>query len=58
MSIDKKTLDALPSGKTCGDCAHYARCVFLFGCKRDTKTCDWVPSRFLAARPNDAEPSP
>lgn len=39
----------LPEGKTCGDCAHFQRCVWLFGCKATNKTCDWAPSRFRPA---------
>lgn len=39
---------ALPEGKTCKDCANFARCVGLFGCKPTNKTCDWSPSRFTA----------
>lgn len=42
----------LPSGKTCSDCANYARCNSLLGGRIDTWTsCDWFPSRFV----DDAE---
>ena len=43
------TLDTcmgLPSDKTCGDCAHIARCkAFGFSCP-DRKYCDFFPRRF------------
>lgn len=58
MSIAKDDLPKLSRGKTCGDCAHFARCRFLFQCQPDAKECDWRPSRFLEARPDDTEPAP
>lgn len=37
----------LPSGKTCADCRHGARCDGLFGAIRKGFTsCDFWPSRF------------
>jgi hypothetical protein len=41
----------LPVGVTCGDCARIARCKALFGRAATDATCDWSPSRFVAARP-------
>jgi hypothetical protein len=41
-------LAALPSGKTCADCAHIRRCVAMFGGDPKNTACDWIPSRFLA----------
>lgn len=41
----------LPEGKTCGDCAHYSHCSWLFGCARTNTSCDWSPSRFKSAPP-------
>lgn len=46
---------ALPIGKTCGDCAHFKRCVALFGCKPTNITCDWSPSRFQLSSKASAE---
>jgi len=37
----------LPAGRTCSDCAHFARCAGLFQCKPTNTTCDWSPSRFM-----------
>lgn len=42
---------ALPMGKTCSACAHYRRCVMLFGCSPSAATCDWAPSRFVEKAP-------
>lgn len=39
----------LPDGRTCSDCAHFPRCVGLFGCKPESTSCDWSPSRFVEA---------
>jgi len=40
----------LPTGKTCGDCAHLPRCQMLFQCKPSNTTCDWSPHRFARKR--------
>lgn len=40
---------ALPAGNTCGDCAHIRRCTLIYGHTAQDKTCDWSPSRFIAA---------
>lgn len=40
---------SLPTGKTCGDCGHFARCKWLIGCNPANEVCDWSPSRFRAA---------
>ncbi len=38
----------LPSGLTCGDCQHGARCDMLFGAVRlNFKSCDFWPNRFV-----------
>jgi hypothetical protein len=36
----------LPSGKTCGDCAHIRRCKAMFGHVETDTYCDWAPSRY------------
>lgn len=36
----------LPSGKTCGDCVHTARCTAIFGHISEDRTCDFFPVRF------------
>jgi regulator of replication initiation timing len=36
----------LPPGKTCGDCANFARCQGFFGCPATNDNCDWSPSKF------------
>jgi hypothetical protein len=40
----------LPTGKTCGDCAHIRRCMAIFGHVETDKHCDWSPSRFVEVR--------
>lgn len=37
----------LPVGKTCGDCAHLARCVAMFGAVAGSLVCDFSPSKFM-----------
>lgn len=37
---------ALPHGKTCLDCHHWARCLGLGTAKLGQVECDWSPSRF------------
>jgi hypothetical protein len=44
-----RTCMALPSGKTCGDCAHLNRCVAIFGHTATDTYCDWFPRRFREA---------
>lgn len=39
----------LPEGMHGSDCAHFKRCNKLFGCKADSISCDFAPSRFQAA---------
>lgn len=39
----------LPKGKTCADCVHCRRCTAMFGHTPADESCDWSPSRFLAA---------
>lgn len=39
---------ALPPGRTCADCTHFMRCLWLIGCRPSNVTCDWSPSRFVA----------
>lgn len=58
MNVVKEDPMKIPDGKTCSDCAHFKRCEWLIQCKPDSDTCDWLPSRFLEARENDAEPAP
>lgn len=36
----------LPEGKTCGDCANFEDCQFLFQCSASNTVCDWSPSYF------------
>jgi hypothetical protein len=37
----------LPDGKTCADCVHYRRCLWLvYTVASHNKECDWSPSRF------------
>lgn len=36
----------LPSGKTCADCIHAARCTQMFGAKLANTKCDFEPIRF------------
>lgn len=38
--------NALPVGKTCGECVHFKRCESLVGRIADDETCGWDPSRF------------
>jgi hypothetical protein len=40
--------EALPVGKTCGDCAHFEPiCSWLICSRKGAETrCDWDPSRF------------
>lgn len=38
--------DPHPNGLTCGDCAHFKRCVMLFRQRATEAECDWIPSRF------------
>lgn len=46
--------DALPKGKTCADCKHWKRCLWLIGELDGTEThCDWNPSRFKEGEPNE-----
>jgi hypothetical protein len=50
---------ALPAGKTCRDCAHFARCEMLFSANAafpSSTSCDWAPSRFV--EPVRAAPRP
>lgn len=35
-----------PNDKSCGDCVHFSRCVFLMGQEAAETRCDWIPSRF------------
>ena len=37
---------ALPSGKTCSDCLHVAKCVSLFGQSAEDTRCQWFPIRW------------
>lgn len=39
----------LPDGKTCGDCAHIARCEAIFGHTATDTYCDFYPLRFRQA---------
>lgn len=39
----------LPEGMLGKDCVHFKRCSKLFGCKVDSDSCDFAPSRFRAA---------
>lgn len=36
----------LPPGRTCSDCLRYRYCERHFGCKPESRSCDWSPSRF------------
>lgn len=36
----------LPAGKTCSDCAYFAKCKWLISARPDSTRCDWAPSRF------------
>lgn len=51
--VDKACTEAtcmeLPAGKTCGDCAHLARCVAIFGHVPEDIYCDWFPRRYRPA---------
>ena len=41
----------LPEGKTCNDCAHYARCKGLGVIRQEPqRACDWWPIRFVQAK--------
>lgn len=40
----------LPTGVTCGDCVHLARCKAMFGHVETDTYCDWSPSRFQTRR--------
>ena len=37
---------SLPSGKTCSDCNHFARCSSMFGTWADRTECDSYPILF------------
>lgn len=41
----------LPEGRACRDCARFAGCVRFFGCRAESVTCDWSPSRFISRDP-------
>jgi hypothetical protein len=45
----------LPTGLTCGDCVHIRRCKTIFGHTEADKTCDWSPSRFRRALPEEQQ---
>jgi hypothetical protein len=45
----------LPVGMLGKDCAHFKRCSKLFGCKVDSDSCDFAPSRFRAAGTAEAQ---
>jgi hypothetical protein len=47
----QETCMKLPPGVTCATCAHFQRCVAIFGCKADGNVCDWFPRRYRAAPP-------
>lgn len=36
----------IPSGYTCGECAHFETCRALIGAVEGDRTCDWSPYRF------------
>jgi hypothetical protein len=46
----------LPQGLYGKDCVHFKRCSNMFGCKVDSDSCDFAPSRFRAAKPVEAKP--
>lgn len=37
---------ALPPGKSCRDCHHLRRCLWLLYIHPNNQTCDFCPSRF------------
>lgn len=44
----------LPAGKTCADCVHFKRCLWLIGAQwvnDKSKRCDFSPSRFHEVTP-------
>lgn len=41
----------LPEGRACRDCVRFSGCVKFFGCKAESVTCDWSPSRFVSRDP-------
>lgn len=41
----------LPDGRVCRDCVSFAGCVRFFGCRAESVTCDWSPSRFWSRDP-------
>ena len=46
----------LPTGSTCGDCAHVERCLaFGYTRSRDRQSCDFFPRRFAASEGSDGE---
>ena len=45
----------LPTGKTCGDCAHIERCAFLHGAEEADEKCDFSPNCFLPAGPSSRQ---
>ena len=38
---------SLPEGKSCQHCGNFKRCQWLFQCRPQWTTCDWIPSRFF-----------
>lgn len=47
---DKNDTMRLPDGKSCADCAHFKRCLWLIGdqwINDKAKRCDFAPSRFV-----------
>lgn len=46
-----ETCMALPEGKGCYACAHFARCAAIVGVKPHNRTCDFFPRRFTQRDP-------
>lgn len=36
----------LPEGKTCKNCHWFKKCQALFGCPKNSKFCDFIPSAY------------
>lgn len=50
-ACDGSTCMDLPTGKTCGDCAHAHRCCAMFGHTPADTYCDFFPRRFRELAP-------
>jgi hypothetical protein len=53
-SCTPETCMDLPTGTTCGDCAHVRWCVMMFGKEASHTSCGWFPRRLHATATPEA----